>query len=77
MHKRYITLNNEHVNIHKEKDPDIVFSVPSKPKPTKNLWRQDQNHACMRRFLETVKRPVEFAYMIQISLINKPSMVFP
>jgi hypothetical protein len=54
----------------------LSFLYPSKPKPTKNLWSQE-NHACMRRFLETVKRPVEFAYMIQISLINKPSMVFP
>jgi len=45
----------------------MSFLYPSKPKPTKNLWRQE-NHACMRRFLETVKRPVEFAFKYHSSI---------
>jgi hypothetical protein len=46
MHKRYISLNNEHViNIHKEKDPDIVFSVPLKTKTNKEFM--EAREPCM------------------------------
>jgi hypothetical protein len=64
-----LLINIEHViNIHKEKDLDNVLSVPLKTKTNKEFMEARDHHACMRRFLETVKRPVEFAFKYHSSI---------
>jgi hypothetical protein len=69
-----LLINIEHViNIHKEKDLDNVLSVPLKTKTNKEFM--EAREPCMHEEISRDGKET-CGVCIQISLINKPSMVF-